>query len=360
MRPMFVLAFSFLPVLAFGADLPCPPIEPGSIALDGLDDEWRDAQSATGGDAQAGVSIRCDTEGRNLYLEIEATDQRVVRTNAARPGEDHVTLVLGKKKLTIFPASGSIKGKVTPPVKLASSSSDKGFVIELGMPLSFAGLGGAPERIPFALEFADCDSAAQLKTERTAKIDGELAFTAGPSALDAFLQDRGLSRDLVKWQHSVREHGHATQLVLAGKVLAALGDGYGYVELPVRDGSDVHDPQLVDLAGDGRHEVVLRYIEHGEGGSRDVLAAYRLDGNQLNRVFAAEVAKQTNSGKLSTKWTLAKRGRGTDIVLEAQPAQGLTAASYKEEPASDVEPILLPWAQKRAVYTFSGDGYKRK
>jgi len=360
MRLTLVLALLSFPVLARAADLPCPPIEAGSVSLDGLDDEWKDAQAASGGDAQAGVSIRCDTEGKNLYIEIEATDQRVVRTSQARPGEDHVTLTVGKKKVTIWPASGTLKGKVTPSMKMASASSDKGFVIELGVPLAFAGQGRSPDRIPFQLEFDDCDSAATLKTEHTAKVDGDLAFTSGPSTLDAFLQDRGLSRDVVKWQHGARDHGHAVQLVLAGKTLAALTDGYTYIELPVADSTDVHDPQVVDLAGDGRSAVVLRYTERGDGGSREVLAAYRFDGKALHPVFQAETGKQTSGGKLTTKVTLAKHGRGTDVVLEAQPAQGLTAATYKEEPATDVVPILLPWADKKATYTFSGDSYKRR
>ena len=351
----------FAPLGARAADLPCPPVESGNIALDGLADDWRDAQGVSGGDSEAGVLLRCDTEGKMLYIEVEATDRRVVRTSAAHAGEDHLELRIGKKKFVIFPAVGNIRGKVTPSARLASSSSDVGFVVELSLPLASLGLGGRPDRIPYSLKFADCDSAAALRTEHTALIEGELAFTAGPSTLDAFLAERNLSRSLVRWTRSGKDHGHPTDFVLAGKYVAALTDRYTFVELPVSDGTDVQDPQLVDLAGDGRPCVVLRYTERGGDGSRDILAAYRMSGTQLQRIFAAEVGKHTPGGTLVTRVTVKPRGHGSDLVLEAQPPQRLTSATYSEAPVTDVEPILLPWTdEKRVVYGFSATGYQRR
>ena len=346
---------------AWAADLPCPPVESGNIALDGLADDWRDAQSVSGRDAAAGVLLRCDTEGKTLYVEVEATDKRVIRTSAAHAGEDHLELKLGKKTFTVFPSAGTVRGKVTPSARMASSSSDTGFVVELSIPLASLGLGARPDRIPYSLKFADCDSAATLKTEHTALIEGELAFTSGPSTLDAFLAEHNLSRSVVRWQRSGKDRGHTVDFVQAGKYLAALTDSYTFVELPVSDGFDVKDPQLVDLAGDGRPAVLVRHVERGGEGSREILAAYRLTGAELRRVFAVEIGKHTPGGALATKVTLKPRGRGTDLVLEAQPAQGLTPATYSEAPATDVEPILLPWTSaKRAVYVFSGDGFQKK
>ncbi|MEO6953706.1 MAG: hypothetical protein ABI321_18025 [Polyangia bacterium] len=356
-----ILSFTLLITTAWAADLPCPPVESGNIALDGLADDWRDAQAVSGGDAEAGVTLRCDVEGKTLYLEVEATDKRVIRTSAAHAGEDHLELKVGKKTFKVFPSSGTVRGKVTPSARMASSSSDTGFVVELSMPLKSIGLGAHPDRIPYSLTFADCDSAAALKTEHTAVVEGELAFSSGPSTLDSFLTERSLSRSVVRWTRSTRDHGRSVDFVQAGKYLAALTDGYTFVELPVSDGTDVKDPRLVDLAGDGRPAVLLRYIERDGEGSREILAAYRLSGATLQRVFAAEVGKHTPGGTLVTKVTLRSHGRGTDLVLEAQAAQGLSTATYSEAPATDVEPILLPWtAAKRAVYTFSGDGFQKK
>jgi hypothetical protein len=356
-----LVLLSAVPAAAFAVEVPCSPAEAGTIVLDGLSDDWREVPALQGSDP--GVSLRCNTEGKTLYLAIEVADERVVRTKQAKSGEDHVTLTVGRQRYTLFPAAGAEKAKAVPATKVASSSNDKGFVIELAFPFGkFAGLGRGLERLPVSLRFDDCDAAASLKTERTVTVAGELAFTAGESTLDSFLNDRGLTRSHVRWRKPIKVAGKRSELILAGKLVAVVGDGYGFVELPVADGGDVRNPRLVDLAGDGRPTVVLEYTERGGGGERVVLAAFRPEGNGVRRVFAAEIGKRTSEGgRLSSKVDLKRHGKATDIVLSAQPAQGLTADTYKEAPASDLVPILLPWAApKKAVYTFSGDGYTQK
>ncbi len=359
-------AFTLLCVLvgigasvAHGADLPCAPAERDTISLDGMGEDWREVPALTAGDDRTSLSVRCNTEGKTLYVEIEAADARVVRTPQARNGEDQIALHIGSHKFTLFPTSGSIKAKAVGGGKIMSTSSDRGFVIELALPRAI--LGRNPERVPILARFDDCDSAAALKTERSVTVEGDLAFTAGPSSLDSFLEDRSLPRSTVRWQKQVRSGKGSVTLVLAGKYLGMVSDGYSYLELPVADGKDVRDPQLVDLGGDGRQAVLLRYTERGGGGSREVLAAYRVSGTELRCVFAVEVGKQLPTGRLVTKLTLKKHGRGTDLVLEAQPAEGLNAGNYNEAAATDVLPILLPWtADKRATYGFTGDDFVKR
>ena len=134
-----------------------------------------------------------------------------------------------------------------------------------------------------------------------------------------------------------------------------------FIELPVKQRADVKDARVVDLAGDGRQAVVIRYVERGGGGSRDVLAAWRVVGDsEIRRVFAAEVAKATPSGHIDDKVGFVKRGRATDIVVDAGAANGVTAATWREAPADDMVPLMLPWADDRhARYQFLGDEYKR-
>ena len=311
------------------------------------------------GDDDAGLRLRCDTQDKQLILEIEGRDQRVVRTAEARAGEDHIDLVVAGKRFRVFPASSTQKAKVVPAgPRVAGSATDKGFVIELAWPVSRF---PRRDRLPVSATFADCDSAAALKTERSVTLDGELAFSAGPSTLDTLLEERGLSRSLVRFRHPLRLGKHHAEIVLVGKLIALVSEGYSYVELPVADGKDVAHPQIVDLAGDGRQAILLEYVERGDSGERTILAAYRPDGDKLTRIFAAEIGKRTQAGKLSTRYTLRRHGRATDLVLEAMPAQGLDATSYKEAPAADVLPILLPWSTtKKATYAFSGDGYTQK
>ena len=81
--------------VAHAADLPCAPAERDTISLDGMGEDWREVPALTGGDDRASLSVRCNTEGKTLYLEIEVTDSRVVRTPPARAGEDQVELHVG-------------------------------------------------------------------------------------------------------------------------------------------------------------------------------------------------------------------------------------------------------------------------
>ena len=99
--------------------------------------------------------------------------------------------------------------------------------------------------------------------------------------------------------------------VAAGRDLAFITDGYVFIELPVKARADVKDARVVDLAGDGRHAIVMRYVERGGGGARDVLAAWRVVGDsEIRRVFAAEVAKQGPGGRVDDKVAFVKRGQG--------------------------------------------------
>jgi hypothetical protein len=105
----------------------------------------------------------------------------------------------------------------------------------------------------------------------------------------------------------------------------------------------------------------LRYIERGGSGAREVLAIFRASGEEeIRRVFAAEVGKRQGPKELATRVSFVRRKRATDLVLEALPAVGFAADSYHEAEASDMIPILLPWADdRRAVYQFVGEEYRR-
>jgi hypothetical protein len=216
--------------------------------------------------------------------------------------------------------------------------------------------------LPYKAGVADSDSKTTHKTERTVDSEGRIAFAEGDDALDGFLKDRGLRRSDIWFDKGISlERKQGGRAVLAGKYLAFVTDGYVFLELPIKQRSDVKDARVVDLGGDGRGAVVIRYVERGGGGARDVLAAYRMVGDgEIRRVFAAEVAKQTPQGHIDDKVGFVKRGRATDIVIDAGPAQGLTAATWNESPATDMIPILLPWGEDRhARYQFVGDEYKR-
>ena len=356
---------------AAAADLACGPVEKGTVRIDGLTEDWNDVQGIDGGgrDPNLSFTVKCNVDPTTLYLLVDVRDNYFVRTRAMRPGEDHLVLRFAGHPLTIYPGDAAsvptraLWGK-TPArgVQAASALQATGWAVELALPLSSVpGLRTGAPSLAFAAQAFDCDSKAQLKTERTIEIGGRLMFAEGESAMEGFLKDRNLSRGDVFWHKPIalgKKSG--AEVVLAGRFMAAISDGYVFQELPFQSRADLKDARVFDLAGDGRQAVVLRYIERGSGGAREVLAAFRFGDSQVTRVFACEVGKTAGAMKLADKVTFVSRGRATDILVEAQPAVGWTQATYKEAPAEDMIPVLLPWADdRRARYQFRGDEYLR-
>jgi hypothetical protein len=371
MKHALVVAALFVTTSAHAADLPCGPAEKGTINLDGLTDDWTEVEGidAGGRDTNASFTLKCNTEERTLMLLVDVRDSYFVRTKAAKPGEDHLTLTLAGHALTVFPGDARAiptlarwGSKPAKGVRAVSALQQAGWAVELAIPMS-AIPGYKPGMpLPYKASFADCDAKAALKTERTVDSSGSIVFAEGDSALEGFLKDRNHKKSDIWFDKGISMGGKSGgRAVAAGRDLAFITDGYVFIELPVKTRADVKDARVVDLAGDGRAAIVMRYLEHGAGGTREVLAAWRVLGDSdIRRVFAAEVSKQLPAGRVDDKVAFVKRGKATDIVVDAGPASGVSAATWREAPAEDMIPVMLPWADDHhARYQFLGDEYKR-
>jgi hypothetical protein len=372
LRALALLASSAVSFAATAraADLPCGPAEPGTVQLDGLTDDWADVPGVVvgGNDANLSFTVKCNVEPQKLLLLVDVRDNYFVRTRQARPGEDHIALTLAGHTLSIYPGDARAIPTQTrwgkrPAKKISAVSAlqEHGWAVELALP--FSSLPGYKAGMPlsYRAQVSDCDSKAKLTTERTLADGGRVVFAEVAGALDGFLKDRGLAKRDIWFDRGLSLGGNkGARVVLASRDLAVITDGYVYVELPFATRADVKDVRVVDLAGDRRQAVALRYLERGGGGAREVLAIFRPAGDELRRVFAAEVGKTTPAGHVEDKVTFVRRGRATDIVIAAGAAAGLSAATWHETPADDMIPILLPWsADRRARYQFSGDIYQR-
>jgi len=174
------------------------------------------------------------------------------------------------------------------------------------------------------------------------------------------LRDRKLSmRDVLFDRPGRLGPSGAVRVVVAGPYIATISDEYAFVQLPVKDKKDVRDIRIVDLGGDGRESLLLRYTERGGGGSRDVLAAFRITGDGLRRTFGVEVAKAAGANRLETRVSLVKKGRATEILIEPTTPVGWSETNYRESPAEDVVGIPVPWKDKRARFQFKGESYFR-
>jgi hypothetical protein len=345
--------------VALADEIACGPVEPGVIAVDGLLDDWRGVPTTEVGHA----TLRCNTDGKSLFIAVDVTDGYFVRTPKAGPGEDHLSLKIGKQSIGIWPgdsAKAKLKTVGAPKgAKIATALQERGWAVELAVP------AGNQPLLPASLSVYDGNSRAKPKIEKTSTWSGSLAFAAAAGLSNAFLESVKLSQADVWREAPFRLGGGASaRLVVAGKFAAAITDGFVYIELPVQSRADIRDLRVIDPAGDGRDALAVRYFERGArpDTGREVVGLWRFNSEGVQRVFAVEVAKIDGQRRIDGKVTFVKRGKATDLVVEAGKATpGVDAGSWHETPAEDMIPILLPWgADKKATFQFRGDEYTKK
>lgn len=371
-----LITLGYLPVRAEPqGELLCTLAGPGLIQIDGLIDDWGNMPELTKvdiGDAHdAGLAVRCAYDAEKLYLMVNVTDDRLIRTRQKTKDEDHLVFLFGPQALEVYPASADQGaklafgwvGKPGPKVAVADSLQKHGWSVELAIPRR--GLGGQNRNAPGALvaiEFYDVDSFSPRRIE-TVLATGEimLSFEEAAASLRGFLDGVHLRRGDITLDTLAELDGEPgrERLVAAGKFLAVIGDSYTYVELPVAGARDVLSVELADVTGTGRSCVMLRTVERGNGGSREVLSIWSFKGGQWSRLFAHEIAKQQGRARLVDTWQLVSRGRGKrglDLVIKPGEVTGFTAETWNETPASDMAPILLPWGDKKQeVWHFDND-----
>ncbi len=135
---------------------------------------------------------------------------------------------------------------------------------------------------------------------------------------------------------------------------------FTYHRLPA--GAGVRWLRVVDLDGDGRGEIVARLAERRGDLLRELVAVYRATSRGgLERVVAQELVRERAGRRVEDAVRLVRRprGRGYDLVVDRPRTRGFTERSYRETPATDAEPVLVPWAgPRRRRFRFGADGYE--
>ncbi|MRG91592.1 hypothetical protein GF068_06600 [Polyangium spumosum] len=166
---------------------------------------------------------------------------------------------------------------------------------------------------------------------------------------------------------------HDRDLVIFGKGFKG-GAGYSYLSLSqFTKGTDITEVSAMDLTGDGKAEIIVQGTLHANaspeagGGTvdRDVLLVYRLEGEGVKRVFAAEIGRAIGKKKVSGAYRFVKAGKGVEIELASGKATTWTAATYPftqdtSATAGGIEPLLLPWSNLGPIrYRWSGSAFAR-
>lgn len=389
--------------------IPCGLVEAGTIHIDGLTSDWdgvtpiipKIAPGLGAAPRTLGVKVYCNYDDKNVYLMVDVDDEQMVRTKSGGMEEDHIQFAFGLvsksgeleriERLRLWPGVPSqklprilkweakkapkvIQGegpvgrlkplKGPPAIEVYDAVQQRGYAVELRMPKKIIPgyRDGAP--LKFAVLVNDSDGSGKEKqsyAQTSAVEDGsdlsEIGFEEGHSAYGELLSDLKLSESDVFFNKNANVGEGPGKVVAVGKYLAFLGKGYCYQELATAR-KDVTDVQLVPL--DAEHfAVATRVVERNASGNREVLKLYKLDGSRFVPVFSGEVGKEQGKNKLSVKVDFVKKGKGTDIELTPEPAQGFSEATWKELPAQDIEPLLLPWQDKKARYIFKGGKYEK-
>lgn len=379
-------------------EVPCGPVEQGVIQIDGLTGDWKGARGVVVDSAEhilrgrnewsgaddLSFEVFCNYDAKNLYLAVNVKDEYFIRTRNSR-GDDHLVLYLGGRQLNVYPGDlqdhkGRMRwgrrGKVRG-IEMVEALQRQGFSVELRIP--FARLPRFRKGTPSyraAVQLADCDSKARGVTQTVmgtgSARTGRFTFAQAAANLRLLLEDRGYRASQIKTRLDVDVVGddRVEQVLLVGRTIGIVGEGlpggsYFYLDLPIKRAADVYWLRALDLNGDRKHELVTRYVERSGNGRRELIAVYRFnDSNRFVRSFAHEILKGQKKRMIVNSYAFKRRRPrrrkpgGVDLVFHRPRAVGYTRGSYREAPASDVYPILLPWGEvKKRRFRFEGEQF---
>ncbi len=370
-----LLAIWLAPATARAGGPICDRVTADAIEIDGMLDDWQGTRKQRAGGDEPGFDLRCAYDEQHLYLAAKITDYRIIRTGKSDPRQDALTVELAAAagasavSLTALPGAGKQAprrtwgGKAVPAwVKVEDTLQQDGWSLELAVPLQrIPGLGAAPPSAWARVVYRDVDASGK---PAPVELKGELGLAGGVDLLRSFLRATKLDKKQVKVDVKADLGGSpgVERVVAGGAVVGVIASSFGYMTLPVASPADVRKVEVRDLAGDGRSVILTEYRQKGtDGGTRTVVAVWRWMGEaRFDRVLAFEIGKELGGRRLTNRWLLAPRGgkgkRGADIRVEAAEAVGWDEDSWAEAPATDVNPILLPWEPKtRAVYRYDGE-----
>jgi len=380
--------------------IPCHPVERGIIQLDGLLGDWKGAsgvgadeadQVLKGKDEWTGehdlsFDVFCNHTKDTLYLAVRVRDEYFIRTKKGR-GDDHVQIHFGKQRLLVYPGDlRKIKGKLlwkggkrrrkATGVKMAEALQRDGYSMELAMLMSrIPGFRVGTPSFAGSVRVMDSDSKARMRTQTVMSTApagrGRFVFAQATAQLKAFLKARGYKKSQIRARAVVNVVGDKRMetVLLVGKTIGILGEGlphggFFYFNLPVRKAKDVYWLKVMDLNGDGKQEMVTRFVERSANGRRELIAVYRYnETKKFGRSFSHEILKGQKKRIILNRYAFKPRKKrkkvlGVDIIFDKPQARGYTKATYKEAPSSDAQSILLPWdEEKKRHFRFEGEQF---
>ena len=393
-------------------DMVAANVPPGAVKVDGFVTDWdgiekKDIRALTRGEAEydwtgprdLSMLVQMQYDATHLYLAIEVRDNIVTQPKRKKSGDlvevwfdGGPTAKSGSKgrlrmlKLLVgemandgppeavwgFPRA--LKGR-PEGLLLDGSIRNTGYFFEVGIPLALVS-DPAPGLEPLGITFIardwDYDDPNEdLASVASSPFDGlkkrapstMAKFTlAGAESIkkgffrlfpdtmgktvmgEQFADIAGDSRR--EWVFLVDNH----YLSISG---VGVGDGQNYYyELEGRNGGTCTDIKVLDLTGDGKAEILVRYklpSRHPSGViHQEFVAIYHFALDRIKLVFFHEVGNDGAGWSIRNEVRLVpnrKTGQ-INVVVSSPKGQGVTKKSYADvdqDQIVDWERLLLPW-----------------
>ncbi|WP_438038098.1 sugar-binding protein [Sorangium sp. So ce128] len=176
-----------------------------------------------------------------------------------------------------------------------------------------------------------------------------------------------LGADVAAGKEPERVLLHDRDIVVFGKGFRG-GAGYAFMTLAqFASPADIRSVRALDLTGDGKAEIIVHGTvraaapKEAGGGTvdRDVVQIFRVEGESIQRIFAAEVARSIGDKKIAGELKFVRVGDKMGIELAPGRAVEWTEQTYPfnqdKAPVGGFEPLLLPWGGAQpARYVWNG------
>ena len=304
--------------------------------------------------------MRCAWDGTHLAFAVSILDDKIVRVPSGHGHEDHVSfsIAAGGKPLRfdVYPGTAIAKPRVVGVgAQVADSLQPQGFSVEARVPAAaIAGFSGSTPELALRVVFHDADRATG-GDDADLEIAEPIELSDRKDLLDDFLHTVHLAKSDITLDQLAEldpDRKGKERMVAGGTVIGILTDQFAYVTMPAKPTRI----ELLPLGPRGQQLIAAVVRETGNGGSRDVLMLWTVWSGQLQPVKTIEIRKELGGNVLACSYKVEK-GK---LVVAPAPAVGFTKESYNELPADDADPILLPWADKPAVYVLKGAELERR
>lgn len=359
------------PGLARGGGNRCAGVPASELSIDGMLDDWRDVDpiARVGVESDGAISVRCAWDGSTLAFALDVKDDRVIRVKGG--AEDHVALAVsaGGKPVTIitYPGNNLGKSKIVKPARVdaADSLQPKGFSVEVAIPgTAIPNLQQATASLELSIVFDDSDAATGGDTTPLA-VKQAIELSDRKDLFDDFLSSVKLAKKDITLDVQAEldpDRKGKERLVAGGTAIGVITDQFAFVTLPAASPADVRKVELLPLGPRDQQVIAAVVRQTGNGGSRDLLMLWTVWSGQLSPLAQIEVKKELDGKVLESTWKIVKGKKAPELWVEPKPAVGWTAQTWNEEPAPDLDPILLPWDAKKGgiAYMLTGAEVTRR